>query len=123
MPERGPEGRFPRSVYGRGREPDPRFSLANERTFLAWIRTSLGLLAVGVALGVLELPLRGDFRVASSAVFLALGVLAPGHAWLNWSRVERSLREDRPLPAPALSGVLAVGIVVGGLLIVAGTFL
>jgi putative membrane protein len=118
-----PAGRFPRSVYGHGREPDPRFSLANERTFLAWIRTALALLAVGVGLGVLELPIRGDFRVAAAVVFLTLGLLAPVHAWLNWSRIERALREDRPLPAPALSGVLAVGIVVGGLLIFAGLFL
>ena len=33
-----------------GEAPDYRFSLANERTFLAWIRTALGFLAAGVAL-------------------------------------------------------------------------
>jgi putative membrane protein len=33
--------RFPRSVFSRGTEPDARFTLANERTFLAWIRTAL----------------------------------------------------------------------------------
>ena len=37
----------PRSV---GEEPDYRFTLANERTFLAWIRTALALIAGGVAL-------------------------------------------------------------------------
>ena len=42
--------RRPGWVYGRGHEPDVRFSLANERTFLAWIRTALALLAAGVAL-------------------------------------------------------------------------
>jgi len=42
-------GRFPRWVYGAGDEPDARFSLANERTFLAWIRTSLALLAGSIA--------------------------------------------------------------------------
>lgn len=42
--------RFPASVYRVGDEPDPRFSLANERTFLAWIRTSLGLTAGAVAM-------------------------------------------------------------------------
>ena len=30
-----------------GEEPDYRFTLANERTFLAWVRTALGLLAGG----------------------------------------------------------------------------
>ena len=33
-----------------GEAPDYRFSLANERTFLAWIRTALGFLAAGVGL-------------------------------------------------------------------------
>ena len=36
-----PERRWPSRVYAHGHEPDPRFSLANERTFLAWIRTAL----------------------------------------------------------------------------------
>ena len=33
-----------------GEDPDPRFTLANERTFLAWIRTSLALVAGGIGL-------------------------------------------------------------------------
>lgn len=40
--------RWPRSVFGVGDEPDARFTFANERTFLAWIRTSLALLAGAV---------------------------------------------------------------------------
>jgi hypothetical protein len=36
------DSRFPRRVYQLGSEPDPRFTLANERTFLAWIRTVKG---------------------------------------------------------------------------------
>ena len=46
--------RWPRAVYGVGTEPDPRFSFANERTFLAWIRTSLGFLAAGVAIAAVS---------------------------------------------------------------------
>ena len=42
--------RKPASVYGQGDEPDPRFSLANERTALAWMRTALALVAAGVAI-------------------------------------------------------------------------
>src|SRR5690606_10629661 len=53
VPHRRPTGRdgvsadrrFPRTVYGEGEEPDPRFSLANERTFLAWLRTALAMYA------------------------------------------------------------------------------
>src|SRR3954470_20484811 len=47
--------RWPRWVYGVGTRPDHRFSLANERTFLAWVRTSLAMLAGGVALDAVDL--------------------------------------------------------------------
>ena len=36
-----------------GTEPDPRFTFANERTFLAWSRTALALVVAG--LGVVQL--------------------------------------------------------------------
>ena len=49
--------RWPGWVYDDGDEPDPRFSFANERTFLAWVRTALALLAGGVALHVLPLTI------------------------------------------------------------------
>ena len=56
-PEQPVPRRFPRRVYGVGTEPDARFSLANERTFLAWIRTALALIAAGVALEAFVLPI------------------------------------------------------------------
>src|SRR5215213_3299895 len=92
--------RFPRSVYGVGEEPDPRFSLANERTFLAWIRTSLALTAGGVALEALALPLVNGLRLASSVLLVVLGILAAVQAWWGWATTERSLRRRRPLPSP-----------------------
>ena len=45
-----------------GDEPDYRFTLANERTFLAWVRTALGLLAGGVAVRQLVDPVRDRER-------------------------------------------------------------
>jgi len=42
--------RWPRSLFAQREEPDPRFTLANERTFLAWISTGLALLSVGVGM-------------------------------------------------------------------------
>jgi uncharacterized membrane protein YidH (DUF202 family) len=53
--------RFPRWVYGEGSEPDPRATLANERTFLAWIRTALALTASGIALEALAVPMLPAF--------------------------------------------------------------
>jgi uncharacterized membrane protein YidH (DUF202 family) len=66
--------RFPRWVYGEGSEPDPRFTLANERTFLAWIRTALALTAGGVALEALTVPLLPGLRLAASLLLLVLGL-------------------------------------------------
>ena len=50
MTDPAPGVRRPRSVYARGNEPDPRFSMANERTALAWVRTALAFVAGGVGL-------------------------------------------------------------------------
>ena len=115
--------RFPSAVFGHGQEPDARFSLANERTFLAWIRTSLALIAAGVALEALRLPIEPTLRLVSAFLFLALGIVAPAHAWLSWIRTERALRESKPLPGPGFSGILAAGVIVGGLLIGIGLLL
>lgn len=115
--------RFPRSLYRHGSEPDPRFTLANERTFLAWIRTSLALLAAGVALEALKLPVQPGFRLAAAIIFTVLGLAAAVQAWIGWMRTESSLRDNRPLPGPAFGMLLAPGIVVGILLLVLGTLL
>ncbi|MGY1602614.1 YidH family protein [Geodermatophilus sp. SYSU D00815] len=112
--------RFPRSVYGVGEEPDPRFSLANERTFLAWIRTSLALAAAGVALEGLELPIAPGLRLACALVLVGLGILAPVQAWTGWTATERAMREGRPLPSPRLSPLIAAGTLVAGVLLVLG---
>ncbi|WP_116054134.1 DUF202 domain-containing protein [Clavibacter sp. 199] len=115
-----PDRRFPRSVYREGAEPDVRFTLANERTFLAWIRTSLALLAAGVALEALALGLQPGFRLAASIVLIVTGIAAPAQAWIGWMRTERALRRDRPLPSAALSLPLGIAVVVAGVLVLLG---
>lgn len=113
--------RFPGSVYREGEEPDPRFSLANERTFLAWLRTSLALFAAAVALEALQLPIHPGWRLAASAVFLALGVIAAVQAWIGWKNTERALRRGKPLPGLSIGGLVVVGVVAGAALVVVGS--
>ena len=112
--------RFPRGVYGVGSEPDPRFTLANERTFLAWIRTALALIAAGVALEAFDLPIQPGLRLAAAITLLALGIVVPLLAWLTWGSVERALRQGSPLPGSRVALPLAVGISAVGALIVLG---
>jgi len=114
--------RFPRSVYREGDEPDPRFSLANERTFLAWIRTALALVAAGVAIEVLEVG-HPAWRLAAALVFVALGLVAIVRAWFGWAGTERALRRGQPLPGPGIGAVLVGGVVIAVALVGIGLVL
>lgn len=104
--------RWPRSVYTVGEEPDPRFSFANERTFLAWIRTALALMAAGVALEALEVPDHEGWRTGIVLALALLGCASSAAAFFRWARAERALRRRRPLPSPRLAPLLAFGLVV-----------
>lgn len=115
-----PRRRRPDWVYGAGDEPDPRFTLANERTFLAWIRTSLALIAGGVALEALELDLQPDLRLAASILLIVAGSALAITCWFDWGATERALRRRLPLPAPAPSlPTVAVVIVAAALVLLA----
>nr|WP_294696540.1 DUF202 domain-containing protein [uncultured Friedmanniella sp.] len=107
-----PDRRWPGAVFGVGSEPDPRFTFANERTFLAWIRTALGFVAAGVALaaisrlgGVLDI----EVRVAALLLVLA-GLVSAVGSWTRWFRNERALRLNQPLPSSPL--LLAITVIV-----------
>lgn len=110
--------RFPSGVYRQGTEPDARFTLANERTFLAWMRTSLALIAGGVALELLGLDLHPALRLAASLVLAVTGLLVPVFAWIAWARTERSLRRNQPLPGSLLGVILGIAVTVAGVLVV-----
>ncbi len=112
--------RRPRWIYRVGEEPDVRFSLANERTFLAWVRTSLALLAVGVGLAAVAPPLGDPVRTAMVLTPLCLGTIGPLAGWIGWARSERAIREGRPLPAGIFAVVLALGVAAGGALLFVG---
>ena len=95
-----------------GTDPDYRFTLANERTFLAWIRTSLALIAAGAAVTSLlpRLGSRGP-RSALALGLLLLGMTVAGTSYRRWDRNERALRQGVALPPTSLTRVVAVGVV------------
>ena len=99
-----------------GVEPDYRFTLANERTFLAWERTALGLLAAAVAVVQLvpELSIAGARHVLG-AVLALLAILTAGMGILRWEQVDRAMRRDLPLPRHPTPVYLGIGLVVVGL--------
>jgi inner membrane protein YidH len=107
-------------VYGVGEEPDARFSFANERTLLAWIRTALGLLAAGVVVDAVELPMVEVLRRGLGALLVVLGVVAAVGGWVRWVRAERALRTRAPLPGLSLGVVLVVGLVAAAVVVVVG---
>jgi inner membrane protein YidH len=101
-----------------GREPDPRFTLANERTFLAWNRTALALIGGGLAAGQL---LDFDSRAARLVVALppiALGLLLALTSYRRWEANERALRLDEPLPGGGPPWLLSAGIAAVGIVVV-----
>ena len=113
------EQRKPASVYGQGDEPDPRFSLANERTALAWMRTALALVGAGVAIiSISSLATVPRWTALIGAASCVGGALLAWRAVAGWGRVEQALRLKRPLPSPHALTTLAGGVIVLAALIV-----
>jgi putative membrane protein len=93
-----------------GEEPDERFTLANERTYLAWIRTSLALIGGGLAAGQLL-----EFRSTAARLVVALPPIVLGAvlaltSYRRWEANQRALRLHEPLPTGGPPRLLALGI-------------
>jgi putative membrane protein len=102
-----------------GSHPDYRFSLANERTFLAWVRTSLALLASGV--GVVNLPsgfASSTGRHILGLLLVVLGLFASVESFARWRANQRAISSGRPLPASTGMPVVAGGLTVVGVIAV-----
>lgn len=116
---------LPRAVErdNSGTEPDPRFTFANERTFLAWSRTALALVIAG--LGIVQLlppfPRVPAGRHLLGLPLIALGAVLATAAYVEWVRSQRALRRGDPLPHSVLPWILAATIT--GIAIVAGVVL
>ena len=96
-----------------GTDPDYRYSLANERTFLAWIRTALSLIAAAVAVVQLIPPFRlPGSRTFLGAVLATAGLACAAASYARWSANEQAMRHRRSLPMARgliwLSGALVV---------------
>jgi putative membrane protein len=93
-----------------GEEPDPRFTLANERTFLAWTRTTLALLATGLAVVEFLDSQPKAIRIAIGVPLMLLGAAVSVRSYSRWESVERALRLREPLPYSTIPRFLGTGI-------------
>ncbi|GAA1202420.1 YidH family protein [Prauserella alba] len=97
--------------HGADAEPDYRFTLANERTYLAWLRTALGLVAGGVALQQLVPGLASEGpRTLLATLCVGLALVIATAAYPRWRAVQRAMSRGGPLPRNVLLPVLGAGI-------------
>jgi putative membrane protein len=108
---------WPRPITGRdgedaGTEPDPRFTFANERTFLAWSRTALALVVAGLGIVQLLPPFPGVpiGRHLLGVPLIVLGAVLAVVAYGEWVRNQRALRHGDPLPRSLMPWILAATI-------------
>lgn len=95
---------------------DTQADLTNERTYLAWLRTGLALMASGVA-AERVLPAEGIIwaRQLIGVTLILAGVVTAAFARRRWQSVDRALRAGRPVPRPLLGYLVTAVIVVDGL--------
>jgi putative membrane protein len=95
-----------------GTEPDPRFTFANERTFLAWSRTALALVVAGLGIVQLLPPFPGVpvGRHMLGVPLIVLGAVLAVVAYAEWVRNQRALRRGEPLPRSVMPWVLTATV-------------
>ena len=95
-----------------GTEPDPRFTFANERTFLAWSRTALALVVAGLGIVQLLPPFPGVpvGRHLLGVPLIVLGAVLAVAAYIEWVHNQRALRRGEPLPRSVMPWILAVAV-------------
>ena len=109
-------------------EPDARFTFANERTFLAWHRTSLALVIAGLAIVQLLPPFTGipiGRHLLALPLIILGGALSVG-SYREWIRRQQALRRGTGPGRSVLPMLLAIAItllalVAATLIVLAGT--
>jgi len=97
-----------------GTEPDPRFTFANERTFLAWSRTALALVVAGLGIVQLLPPFPGVpwGRHVLGVPLIVFGALVAVTAYREWTKSQWAMRHGQPLPRSIMPTIMAVIIAV-----------
>lgn len=92
--------------------PDVRFSLANERTLLAYQRTAVGLLAGAAAVAHF---LQGLLAVVIAVAFAVTAIVALAGGYAQYVRTDRAIRTGAPAPRGATAHVLTLGLMVSAI--------
>lgn len=114
-----------------------RVHMANERTFLAWIRTSIAIMAFGIVIerfafflkqmlyisgktAVGETASSSDFIYSSilGIILVLLGALMGALSFIRYKKVERQINEDTYRPSPILNALLVISVLVIAALLV-----
>ncbi|WP_370185430.1 YidH family protein [Rhodococcus wratislaviensis] len=107
------------TLFRSGEDPDPRFTLANERTYLAWMRTATAFVASGLGIeafgGTLLAP---AVRTGLAALLLVAGAVVAIASFTQWISAERALRMGRSLPGPVMAPVVGVVLVICAVVLV-----
>ena len=93
----------------RPEEPDVRFSLANERTLLAYQRTSIGL--IGAAVAVAHFLDDSTLALVLAAILLLCGAFSAIGGYQRYVAADHAIREGRPLGPGRAAMLLSAGLI------------
>ncbi|CAI1040001.1 YidH family protein [Serratia entomophila] len=117
-----PSSKRPFKWWSQGKTPDYRFSLANERTFLAWIRTALAFMAGAVGINQFASEfgtpaIRQGLAIALTLAAMVLGLMA----YRRWKANEKAMRHDGDMPYTRMLLLLTLFVVAIALMLTAVT--